>query len=310
MRAGIGHVTRRYAESVGAEYCELGYKPKDDSYDICFSFILPLPWQIIALKMGYMPICKKTIVMAVCETETVHEWYANLLEFQPVYCPSEFSRKVFQRQFGGDWRLLRHFTPDPPLEKTIVPNRAYVFYTIGNVLDYRKNIKMLLEAFIRLDLPNCILVLKSTTAENQRVPWKFKNVHIIEDLLTDDDLNRLHDSCDCYVNCSFSEGVGMGAVEAAVRDKPVIISGYGGLQEYVKTPYVIETKLGPVGKYDALFIPEMIWGHPSLKSLMDHMKTCYDLKLTYQDHSYTRSLNDDVLKFFRDIKISDSSRVE
>ena len=38
---------------------------------------------------------------------------------------------------------------------------------------------------------------------------------------------------------SSSEGVGMGAVEAAMRDKPVIITDYGGAPEYVKTPYTI-----------------------------------------------------------------------
>ena len=33
---------------------------------------------------------------------------------------------------------------------------------------------------------------------------------------------------DCYVSFSSSEGVGMGAVEAAIRNKPVIITDYGG----------------------------------------------------------------------------------
>jgi len=49
----------------------------------------------------------------------------------------------------------------------------------------------------------------------------------------------------------------MGAVEAAMRDKPVIISDYGGLKEYVRTPYVIRTGRRKVGMVDFLYTPDM-----------------------------------------------------
>ena len=47
-------------------------------------------------------------------------------------------------------------------------------------------------------------------------------------------MDKIHKSSDCYVSFSSSEGVGMGAVEAALRGKPVIITDYGGAPEYVK----------------------------------------------------------------------------
>jgi glycosyltransferase involved in cell wall biosynthesis len=297
MRSGIGHVTRRYAEILNAEYCEFGKTPQKNRYDLGFTFLIPLKQQITDFFKNFAPICKYIIVMAVCETETVHPLYSQLLQFQPVYCPSEFSRSVFQRQFGGDWRLLKHYSPIPK-NIILVPHDDYVFYTIGNVLDYRKNIRMLLEAFLRLNLPNCRLVLKATTANPGEVTWKLPRVHIIQEVLTDNELDTLHNACDCYINCSFSEGVGMGAVEAAIRDKPVIISDYGGLKEYVKTPYTISCKLGPVGRDDFLFQKDMLWGKPDINDLMRHMQTCYDLKLKTCNHDYTRSINDDVVNFF------------
>jgi glycosyltransferase involved in cell wall biosynthesis len=140
--------------------------------------------------------------------------------------------------------------------------------------------------------------MKATTANPGEVTWKLPRVHIIQDVLTDEELNHIHNSCDCYINCSFSEGVGMGAVEAAIRDKPVIISDYGGLKEYVKTPYTISCKLGTVGRDDFLFRKDMLWGKPDINDLMRHMQTCYDLKLRNFDHSYTRSINNDVVSFF------------
>jgi glycosyltransferase involved in cell wall biosynthesis len=69
------------------------------------------------------------------------------------------------------------------------------------------------------------------------VEWKVPNVHIINGLLPDDVIRDLHDQCHCYVSFSSSEGVGMGAVEAALYNKPVIITDYGAPREYIKTKY-------------------------------------------------------------------------
>lgn len=300
MRIGIGHVTRRYAEILNAEYCEFTQTPKLYKYDLGFTFLMPLKEQILAFTTKFSPLCKHIIVMAVCETETVDPGYSSLLQFQPVYCPSEFCRSVFERQFGGDWRLLRHYSPIPT-NITPIQHDDYVFYTIGNILDYRKNIPMLFEAFLRLNLPNSRLVLKSTTGKPGQVKWNLPRVHIIQEVLSDEELDNIHNSCDCYINCSFSEGVGMGAVEAAIRDKPVIITEYGGLKEYVKTPYTVSCKLDKVGRDDNLFKKDMIWGKPDLYDLMRHMKTCYDNNIRTFDHSYTRSINDDVVAFFKHV---------
>jgi hypothetical protein len=43
-------------------------------------------------------------------------------------------------------------------------------------------------------------------------------------LLSDEEMENIHALGDCYVSFSSSEGVGMGAVEAALRNKPVIIT--------------------------------------------------------------------------------------
>jgi hypothetical protein len=82
----------------------------------------------------------------------------------------------------------------------------------------------------------------------------------------------------------------MGAVEAAMRDKPVIITKYGGLKEYVKTPYVVDCTVGDIGFDDFLYTKDLKWGQPSLDSLMQHMKECYDKRLVTWDHTFSRNL--------------------
>jgi glycosyltransferase involved in cell wall biosynthesis len=152
---------------------------------------------------------------------------------------------------------------------------------------------MLLEAFMRLNLPGTRLVIKATC--HTPVEWKLPNVEVVNGLLDDAALEDVHAQSHCYVNCSHSEGVGMGAVEAALRSKPVIITSYGGLKEYVRTPFVVDaTPLVPVGVTDFLFTPSLLWGKPSLDDLMMHMRRCATERITTWDHSFTRELVDDV----------------
>ena len=103
-------------------------------------------------------------------------------------------------------------------------------------------------------------------------------------------MDKLHSRCDCYVSFSKSEGVGMGPVEAALRDKPVIITNYGGSPEYMKTPYTIDCELQELENDDFLFKKGMVWGEPNFDQLLEFMKHAYDNRVRYMDHTYTKKL--------------------
>lgn len=292
LLAGIGQVTKKYADLMKAEYITFGERASKGHYENVFMFILPIDVQLQMIKDYYKKLSNNIVYMTVCETLTVHPSYGNLLELSKViYCPSEFSRAVLQKQFAeGDFRVLHHWTPVPRLATPLAYARPYVFYTIGNVLDPRKNITMLVDCYLRMKYAGCNvqLVLKATC--KQDVPWKIPDVQIINGLLSNEEMDQIHDQCHCYVNCSYSEGVGMGAVEAAMRDKPVIITDFGGLNEYVKTPFVVKTTPGPIGFDDFLYTKDLEWGHPDRQSLLDQMTKCYARSLTTWDHSFTRDL--------------------
>ena len=125
-------------------------------------------------------------------------------------------------------------------------------------------------------------------------------VEVINGLTTEDDMNVLHSRGHCYVNFSNSEGVGMGAIEAAVRDKPVIATNYGGPSEYLKTPYMIECELQELENDDFLFKKGMIWGKPKFDQLLEFMEDAYSKRLTYMDHSHTKNImsRENILKEF------------
>jgi glycosyltransferase involved in cell wall biosynthesis len=283
LLSGIGQVMHKYSELFSAEYVSFNQTPTKP-YDRVFAFIIPQPEVFEHIIEKFKP----DIVMTVCETEPVHKNYKLIFDTFPiVLTPSEFCRDIFLKQFpGSDIRVFPHWPGNQLSVQKEIRDVSYTFYTIGNVIDPRKNIRMLIEAFMRCNFgDNVRLVIKATCVQD--VKMNIKNVTVINGLL--DNLDIIHDSCDCYVNCSYSEGVGMGAVEAAIRDKPVIISDFGGLKEYVKTPFVIESEgMREVGMYDFLFEPHMKWGNPKMESLIRHMKYCFENNIRKWNHKHTR----------------------
>ena len=118
-------------------------------------------------------------------------------------------------------------------------------------------------------------------------------------MLSNDQIEEIHRKCHCYVSFSNSEGVGMGAVEAAMHNKPVIISEYGGCAEYVKTPYTIQCGKKKIGYNDFLFTPDLEWGEPDFEQLKEFMKDAYEKKLSFMNHNETRILMKNVKNQFK-----------
>jgi glycosyltransferase involved in cell wall biosynthesis len=221
--------------------------------------------------------------MTVCETETVHPDYELIMkEFKRVAVPSVFCRRVLSQQFPNNEFYIIHAHIPPPQD------RPYTFYHIGNILDQRKNFNHILEAFVRLNEPNSRLIVKATCSKDIEI--NLPRVEVINGLVSDEEMDKLHLRGDCYVSFSNSEGVGMGAVEAAVRNKPVIITEYGGAQEYIKTPYTIRCGLQELKADDFLFKKGMLWGNPDFGQLLKCMKDAYTKRVRYMDHTYTKNL--------------------
>lgn len=277
----------KYAKLFNVEYITFGDETPQEDKNV-FAFIIPQKATFESIVKKYNP----KIVMTVCETEPVHEDYKLIFDTFPlVLVPSQFCKDVFEKQFPHSKariEVFRHWSPPSIVHKNII-HTPYTFYTIGNVLDPRKNINMLIDAFKECNFGSgARLVIKATC--KQDVKLKVPNVLVLNGLMTDEHIEKIHDVCDCYINCSFSEGVGMGAVEAASRNKPVIITDYGGLKEYVKTPFVIKTSETTVGVYDFLYQPHMKWGKPSFEDLVKHMKFCYENNIREWDHTHTREI--------------------
>jgi glycosyltransferase involved in cell wall biosynthesis len=291
LLAGIGQVTKQYADLLGAEYVEMGQAPKCAMYAKGFAFVLPIEVQLNQVA-EYAKLCREMYYMTVCETEPVNPVYSLLERYAEVLVPSEFAKQILSKQFPKiSWRVLHHWTAEKPHRCPV--SGPYVFYTIGNVADPRKNIRGLISAYLRCDFRDTAhLLLKATCL--QSIDWKVPGVTVINGLLENEEMEEIHASAHCYVNCSHSEGVGMGAVEAAMRSKPVIITEFGGLKEYVRTPWIVKCSQAPIGFHDFLYTPELTWGSPDSGDLQRCLADCFEKKVTYWDHAHTRDLMDRV----------------
>lgn len=281
LLTGMGQHAIKYIDLFpGTKYYEI----TDDIPNSENGLIFMLPIDHHLKRIPYIRSKVKNLAcMTVCETETVHKDYGLLMkEFKKVAVPSEFCKRVLSRQFPDNEFYIIH--AHIPIPKT----KPYVFYHIGNILDPRKNFKAILEAFVRLNNPNTRLLVKATC--NQSVQIKLPNVEIINGLISDEEMDKIHDRADCYVSFSSSEGVGMGAVEAAMRDKAVIITNYGGAPEYIKTPYTIDCDLQELPNDDFLFQKGMVWGKPNPKQLFEFMKDACENNVRHMNHDHTKKL--------------------
>jgi len=279
LLSGIGQHAKKYTE-LFPDWKYVQIQEEIPPCERAFIFALPTDFWL-----NKIPDLKRKVkhlhCMTVCETETVHEDYGKLFElFDRIAVPSEFCKKVFSRQFPNtEFYVVRAHIPHTD---------KYTFYHIGNIMDQRKNFRDILEAFVRLNKPDAKLIVKATC--NQSVQIKLPNVEVINGLVSDEEMDKIHRLSDCYVSFSSSEGVGMGAVEAAMRDKPVIITDYGGAPEYVKTPYTIDCELQELQNDDFLFKKGMQWGKPNKEQLLEFMNDAYEKRLRYMDHSHTKRL--------------------
>lgn len=303
LLAGIGQVVARYKtllESMSSNHTvtvtlKLFHDPLEKhnayAYDVGFAFVLPLK-PMLERADAHLAQCARVIRMTVCETVPCHPSYTVFATYKVMYTPSEFARDILRTRVPEvDWRVFPHWAPTPPPgpEAQKLSAAPYTFYTIGNVIDFRKNIKTLIRAFDACGFPDgsARVLLKATC--KQPVQVHHPAVVVVNDMLTPAQLDAIHDMCDCYVNCSFSEGVGMGTVEAALHNKPVIMTDFGGGKEYVRTEYTVACPTTTaVGRDEFLFEKNARWGDPRFDDLVRHMKHVFDNRVSRCDHPFTR----------------------
>lgn len=173
-------------------------------------------------------------------------------------------------------------------------HKGFLFYSIFQWIE-RKNPKGLItaywEAFNGRD--DVSLLLKTyrvnyTKQEQDRIiadinTWKkemrlkkYPRILIAPNLLTHDQVMKLHNTGDCYVTANHGEGWDRPLQEALLMGKPVISTARGGIHEYLNDDYYFPIPSTYVPVTPQSWIPyysaEQNWAEPDRKKLIEAMQ--------------------------------------
>jgi glycosyltransferase involved in cell wall biosynthesis len=177
---------------------------------------------------------------------------------------------------------------------------SYKFYTIGQYITRKgisETIKAYCESFNQTD--TVILFVKTfgfdySELQKEDCRRKIKNIIgesnvppivFLKEMFTYDEIQSLHEQCDCYVQLTRSEGVGLGIFEAYNRGKKVIVTNHGGHVEFLPNNYegLVDCELVPVK--DSIFYnldldKTYLWAKPSIKHAVEKIKIMADISST------------------------------
>ena len=182
----------------------------------------------------------------------------------------------------------------------------YVFYCISTWMK-RKGIDLLIRAFTKAFKHSdpVVLILKTTDHDleqgkdsilshfRQKEPMptveklagmmpKFRKSPLVIHLggeLSDQEIAALHDMGDCYVSLCRAEGWGLGAFEAGFREKPVIMTGWGGQTDFLKpeNSYLVDWEKIPVKTPVKImsYTSDQQWVEPSIPSAIAALREVF-----------------------------------
>jgi glycosyltransferase involved in cell wall biosynthesis len=175
------------------------------------------------------------------------------------------------------------------------------FYTIID-LSRRKNISATLRAFhlaFPPEYPVALIIkvgkigadphqlfdyINNITIKNKQSLRLYKNIEdyhneiVLTEHVTDDVIQRIHQTCDCYVSSAFAEGFSIPCFEAMAYGNTVIGPAQGGPNDYLlkyKIGGVQEPVFGMEDTLDNLFTGREDWFSINTRELADAMRKAY-----------------------------------
>ena len=170
----------------------------------------------------------------------------------------------------------------------------FIFYTIGEKTR-RKNLTSLLKAYFlefRENESVCLIVKTDDSEEEDFFKYcksiasglnivNHPRVFLISKRLTDNDIFRLHSSCDAFVQCSYGEGWSIPAFDALGFGKTPIVTNCTGYKEYLdeSVAWMVDCYKEPVFNTDRLDSGMMhgseFWWTVDINELRKKMRECY-----------------------------------
>jgi glycosyltransferase involved in cell wall biosynthesis len=159
------------------------------------------------------------------------------------------------------------------------------------VFDYggvfgRKNPVGAIEAFRRAFEPGVEVALAVKCSGSGGYPGQHERlleaaagderIHVIDRVLSDEEMASLVTGCDCYLSLHRAEGFGLPIAEAMLAGKPVVATGYGGPADYLseRTGFPVGYRSAEIGEGNEPYPAGGVWAEPDTEhaaGLMRHV---------------------------------------
>lgn len=179
-------------------------------------------------------------------------------------------------------------------------NKPFIFYTIGAYSE-KKNIKGIILAYLLEfnSLDNVRLVIKTNSYINtlqdldSQMNFDIKSIksairknnypdiNIVAGYISDEDIVRLHQSSDCYINAVKADGDGSSAIESMLCDNIVINTKNIGSSTYFNSGNALMVDSISTNVYSPTYAnPNILtiherWHEPNILSLQSQMRKAY-----------------------------------
>jgi SAM-dependent methyltransferase/glycosyltransferase involved in cell wall biosynthesis len=242
------------------------------------------------------------------------DWDASFRYFDEIWVPSNFVLDAISRASPVPVVRVPHSIPERlfvrPLDRAHfgIPEGQFIFLYLFDFHSQieRKHPAGLIEAFRKAfgRRDGAALVLKSSRGSAGELAELRKaaagaNVHLINEVLSREDINTLLSLSDCYVSLHRSEGFGLTLAEAMSLEKPVIATGYSGNMDFM-TPsnsFLVNYRLTKLAADHGPYKRGCVWADPDL----DHAAEL--MRLVYGNRAKAREVGgqgrQDILQVFR-----------
>jgi glycosyltransferase involved in cell wall biosynthesis len=214
--------------------------------NITIAFIQPDKYTFLPkhYKIGYTPWES---------TGIFDSWKKPLNEsIDEMWTTSPWCAEIFRKHTDKPVFVYEHGVQDiwVPKKRSLNSERPFRFLHIGEPA-FRKDAQMVVDAFIALygNNPSYELVLKCSGMNTTRIFDKstgevigapetyYKNIKVIEGMLSSEQMNGLYDLCDVFVYPSWGEGFGFNPLQAMAKGIPTICTeAWATYAKYITMP--------------------------------------------------------------------------
>jgi len=235
------------------------------------------------------------------ETDKIpKDWVKNMNEVDEFWVVSEQSKQIFANS-GIKSKLT--VIPQSMDYASIIGCKpyslldGYKFYSIFQWTE-RKNPRAMIQSFLKAfpDNEHVSFFIKTYRANFSQseskiitdsiIKWRkeitdslYPKIILSLDALSNEDIFRIHASCDCLVSSHRGEGWGMPQMQAMSFGNPIISTAYGGIHDYINKDcyYPIPYELIKVERMEWIpwYTPDQCWADVNEEQLIKTLKYVY-----------------------------------